>query len=81
MIGNTVAYPSKQLFISVSHNNCTKSKEKFPKEIAHVSFLESSAYIVLGQDDGLGKINFSGIFWKIKIKIKIFWNHRLRTIR
>ena len=37
---------------------------------AHASFLQCSAYIVLGQDDGL-----------IKINLKISWNHRVRRIR
>ena len=30
---------------------------KFPKKVGHASFLQCSAYIVLGQDDDLGKIN------------------------
>ena len=38
--------------------NCyTKSIEKFPKKVAHASFLQFSAYMVLGQDDSLRKIN------------------------
>ena len=35
----------------------TKSMGKFPKKVAHASFLQCSAYIVLGQDDGFRKIN------------------------
>ena len=60
---------SKQLFISAPQNYCTKSIGKFPKGVAHASFLQCSAYIVLGQDDDLGKIN-----------LKISWNHRVRRI-
>ena len=51
----------KQLFISAP---------KFPKTVANTSFLQCSAYIILGRDDGLGKIN-----------LKILWNHRARRIR
>ena len=40
LIGNTVAYSSKQLFISVPQNCCTKSIGKFPKKVTHVSFLQ-----------------------------------------
>ena len=47
----------QQLFISALQNYCTKSIRKFPKKVAHASFLKCSACIVLGQDDGLGKIN------------------------
>ena len=50
-------FESKQLFISAPQNYCTKSIGKFPKKFAHASFLQCSAYIVLGQDDELGKIN------------------------
>ena len=51
--------------------NCyTKSIGKFPKKVAHASFLQCSTYIVLGQDDDLGKIN-----------LKTLWNHRVRRIR
>ena len=50
-----------QLFISAP---------KFPKAVADTSFLQCSAYIVLGRDDGLGKIN-----------LKILWNHIARRIR
>ena len=57
LIGNTVVYSSKQLFINAPHNCCTKSIGKFPKAIAHASFLRCSASIDLGQDDDLGKIN------------------------
>ena len=48
----------------------TKSLRKFPKKVAHASFLQCSAYIVLGQDDWLRKIN-----------LKVLWNHRVRRIR
>ena len=65
-----VAYSSKQLFISAPENYCTKSIGKFPKAIAHASFLQCSASIDLGQDDDLGKIN-----------LKISWNHRGRRSR
>ena len=57
VIGNTIAYSSKQLFIKVPQNCCTKSIGKFPKNVAHASFLQCSTYIVLGQDDNLGKTN------------------------
>ena len=50
LIGNTVAYASKELFKSVLQNCCTKSTRKFPKKVAHASFLQCSAYIYLGQD-------------------------------
>ena len=69
MIGNTVAYSSKQLFKSAPQNYCTKSTVKFPKKAAHASLLQCSAYIVLGQDDDLGKIN-----------LKTLWNHRVKRI-
>ena len=50
--------------------NCyTKSIEKFPKKVAHASFLQCSTYIILGQDDDLGKIN-----------LKTLWKHRVRRI-
>ena len=56
---NTIAYSNKQLFIRVLHRiYYTKSIGKFPERVAHASFLQCSAYIVLGQDDDLGKINF-----------------------
>ena len=64
MIGNTVSFSSKQLFISAPQNYCIKSIGKFPKKVAHASFLQCSTYIVLGQDDDLGKIN-----------LKMLWNH------
>ena len=48
LIGNTVAYWTVIL----------KSIGKFPKKVAHASFLQCSAYIALGQDDWLRKINF-----------------------
>ena len=70
MIGNTVAYSSKQLFTSAPQNYCTKSIGKFPKGVAHASFLQCSAYIVLGQDDWLRRIN-----------LKVLWNHRVKRIR
>ena len=60
----TVAYSSKLLFTSAPRHDCTKSIGKFP------IFLQCSAYIVLGQNDDLGKIN-----------LKISWNHRVRRIR
>ena len=70
-LGNTVAYPNRQLFISAPQNYCTnKSVGKFPKKIAHARFLQCSAYIVLSQDNDLGKIN-----------LKHLWNHRVRKIR
>ena len=69
-MGNTVAYPSKQLFISASQNLCTKSIGTFSKKVAHASFLQCLVYIVLGQDDDLGKIN-----------LYILWNHGVRRIR
>ena len=64
-----IAYSSKQLFIKVPQNCCTKSIGKFPKKVAHVSFLQCSANIVLDQDDDLGKIN-----------VKTLWDHRVRRI-
>ena len=70
MIGNTVAYSSKQLLISAPQNHCTKSIGKFPKGLAHASFPQCSAYIVLEQDDDIEKIN-----------LKIAWNLRVRRIR
>ena len=74
MIGNTVAYSSKQLSISAPQNYCTKIIGKFPTGEggggAHASFLQFSAYIVIGQDDDLGKIN-----------LKNFMEHRVRRIR
>ena len=57
LIGNTVAYSVKQLFISAPQNYCTKSIGKLPQKIAHASFFQCSAYIVLGQDYDLGRIN------------------------
>ena len=51
-------------------NCCTKSLGKFPMKVAHASFLECSACIVLGQDDWLRNIN-----------LKVLWNHRVRRIR
>ena len=65
-----IAYSSKQLFIKVPQNCCTKSIGKFPKKVAHVSFLQCSANIALGQHDWLKKIN-----------LKVFWNYRVRRIR
>ena len=49
---------------------CTKSLGKFPKKVAHASFFQCSAYIVLGQNDWLRKIN-----------LKVLWNYRVRRIR
>ena len=49
---------------------CTKSFGKIPKKVAHASFLKCSAYIVLGQDDWLRKIN-----------LKVLCSHRVRRIR
>ena len=54
---------SKQLLINTSENYCAKSVGKFPKKVANASFLQCSAYIVLGQAYNLGKIN-----------LKILWN-------
>ena len=51
-------------------NCCTKTLGTFPKKVAHPSFLQCSAYIVLDQDDWLRKIN-----------LKVLWNHRVRRIR
>ena len=59
-MGNTVAYSSKQLFISALKNYCTKSIGKIPKGVAHASFLQCSTYIVLDQADNLGKTKFHG---------------------
>ena len=73
LIGNTVAYSSKQLFTSAPQNCCTKSIGKFHEGtplLAHASFPQCSAYIVLGQDDDLGKIN-----------LKISWSHIVRRTR
>ena len=56
LIGNTVAYSSKQLFISAAQICCTKCIGHFPKKVAHASFLQFLACIVLGQDDCLRKI-------------------------
>ena len=66
MIGNTVTYSSKQLLIIAPQICCTKSIGKFSKKVAHASFLQCSAYIVLGQDDCLRKIN-SKILWKYSV--------------
>ena len=66
MIGNTVAYSNK-LFISAPQNCCTKNAGKFPKKIAHASFAQCSANVVLGQDDFLRKIN-----------LNVLWNHTVR---
>ena len=54
---DAVARLSKQLFTSARQNHCTKSIGNFPDGVAHASFLQCSAYIALGQDDDLGKIN------------------------
>ena len=70
MIGNTVACSSKKLFISAPQNYCTKRIGKFPKKVVHAGFLQCPVYIVLGQDDDLGKI-----------KLKILRNYRVRRIR
>ena len=51
-------------------NFYTKSVGKFPKKVVHASFLQCSAYIVLGQDDWLRKINSN-----------VLWNHSVRRIR
>ena len=59
-----------QLFTSAPQNYCTKSIGKFPKGVAHASFHQCSACIVLGQDDDFGKIN-----------LKISWSHKVRRIR
>ena len=51
--------------------NCyTKSIGKFHKKVAHASLPQCSAYIVLGQDDWLRKINSN-----------VLWNHSVRRIR
>ena len=51
--------------------NCySKSIGKFPKKVVHASFLQCSAYIVLGQDEWLRKNN-----------LKVLWNHKVRRIR
>ena len=55
MTGNKEAYSSKQLFMSGPQNYYTKSIGKFLKKVAHASFLQCSAYAVLGQDHRLGK--------------------------
>ena len=70
MIGNTVAYSSKKLFISAPQNYFTKSAGKSPKKVVHARFLQYPVYIVLGQDDDLEKIN-----------LKVLQNHKLRRIR
>ena len=57
LIGNTVAYSIKQLFISAPQICCTKSIGNFPEKVADASFLHCLAYIVLGQDDCLRKIS------------------------
>ena len=44
-------------FTKLPQNCCTKSIGKFPMKVVHASFLQCSTYIVLGQDDDLGKIN------------------------
>ena len=46
-----IAYSSKQLFIKVTQNCCTKCIGKFPKKVVHARFLQCSKYIVLDQDD------------------------------
>ena len=61
LIGNTVAYSSKQLFIIAPQICCTKSIGNFPKKVAHASFLQCLAYIVLGQDDCLRKISLKSL--------------------
>ena len=66
MIGNTVAYSNK-LFISAPQNCCNKNVGKFPNKIAHASFAQCSANVVLGQDDFLRKIKFN-----------VLWNHTVR---
>ena len=58
------------MFISAPQIYCTKSAGNFSNKVAHASFLQCSAYIVLGQVDDFGKIN-----------LKILWNHRVRRIR
>ena len=55
LIGNTVTYSSKQLLISAPQNYCAKSVGESPKKVCHASFLQFLVYIVLGQDDNLGK--------------------------
>ena len=57
MIENTVAFSSKQLFISNPQNYGAKSVGKFPKEVVNASFLQCLAYIILGQADDLGTTN------------------------
>ena len=57
MIENTIAFSSKQLFISNPQNYGAKSVGKFPKEVVNASFLQCLAYIILGQADDLGTIN------------------------
>ena len=65
LIGNKVAYSSKQPFISAPQNCCTKKIGKFPKKVTHASFLQCSVYIVLGEDDCLRKINLK-VLWVIE---------------
>ena len=72
MIGNTVAYSSKQLFISAPQNYCTNSVGKFPEKVDHTRFPQCSVYLVLGQDDDLGKINlkfYETIEWEESDKV------------
>ena len=57
LIENTAAYSSKQLIISAPQNYCTKSIGKFPNKVDHANLLQCSAYIVLGQGNGLEKTN------------------------
>ena len=70
MIRNTVAYSSKQLFTSNSTELLYRAYTKISQRSTHASFLQCSAYIVLGQDYGFRKIN-----------LKISWNHRVIRIR
>ena len=51
-------------------NIVTKNIGKFPKKVAHASFLQCLAYIIFGQNDCLKKIN-----------LKILCNRRVRRIR
>ena len=53
LVGNTVAYSNKQLFLSAPQNYCTKIIKKIPKKVAHASFLQCLAYIILDQDGRL----------------------------
>ena len=83
LIGNTAAYSSKQLLISAPQNCCKKSIGKFPNKVAHVSFIQCSVYIVLGQDDCLKKLTkkfYGKIEWEESDKAWQIWHYHAPTL-